>query len=150
MVWPVERFAQLAYYLMSRGMAEVILAGADTEEDRLMVERINRLLDKKGRVFFYSTLSQLISLMQTVDLFIGSDSGPMHIAAALGKPVTALFGPTDPRERHPWGSGHEVVWKRLPCSPCNLSECFKGEAGCMAQIEVSTVLQAVGRFLTDT
>ncbi|MGA1876209.1 MAG: glycosyltransferase family 9 protein, partial [bacterium] len=76
MVWPVERFAQLAYHLMHQGSTEVILAGADRGEDRAIVEKINQLLDNRGRVFFYSTLSQLISLMQAVDFFVGSDSGP--------------------------------------------------------------------------
>lgn len=145
--WPVDKFAQLAECLVQQYKVEIILAGSDTDLDRQRIERINKLIKGKGHVFYHSTLSQLISLMKNVDIFIGHDNGPMHIAAALGKHVVGLFGPSDPRVRHPWGSGHEVLWPRVPCSPCNYRECPKDKPDCMDKIEVSGVLEAVHRFL---
>ena len=145
--WPIDKFAQLADHLMRQYEVEIILAGSDKDEDRQKVERIHKLIKERGRVFYHSTLSQLISLMQNIDIFVGNDNDPMHIAAALGKHVVALFGPSDPRVRHPWGSGHEVLWPKLACSPCNHQACPKGKADCMDKIEVSVVLEAVHKFL---
>lgn len=147
-VWPDEKFAQLADRLIQESKVEVILAGANTDRER--VGRISQLMSGKGHLVYHSTLLQLISLLKSVDIFVGNDNGPMHIAAALGKRVVALFGPSDPRVRHPWGSGHEVVWHQFPCSPCDRQDCFKGAAGCMASIEVSEVLEAVAGFLSQS
>ena len=146
-VWPDEKFAQLADRLIRESKVEVILAGANTDRER--VGRISQLMSGKGHLVHHSTLLQLISLLKSMDIFVGNDNGPMHIAAALGKRVVALFGPSDPRVRHPWGSGHEVVWHQFPCSPCDRQDCFKGAAGCMASIEVSEVLEAVTGFLSQ-
>ena len=148
-VWPDEKFAQLADRLIQECKVEVILAGSDANTDRERVGRISQLMSGKGHLVYHSTLLQLISLLKSTDIFVGNDNGPMHIAAALGKRVVALFGPSDPRVRHPWGSGHEVVWHQFPCSPCNRQDCFKGAAGCMASIEVSEVLEAVTGFLSQ-
>ncbi|MEW5800504.1 MAG: glycosyltransferase family 9 protein [bacterium] len=149
-VWPGEKCARLADRLIRECKAEVILAGSDTDADRERVGRISQLMSEKVHLAYHATLSQLTSLLKIVDVFVGNDSGPMHIAAAGGKRVVALFGPSDPRVRHPWGSGHEVVWHQFPCSPCNRYDCFKGAAGCMASIDVSEVLEAVAGFLRQT
>ena len=147
-VWPDEKFAQLGDRLIQERKVEVILAGANTDRER--VGRISQLMSGKSHLVYHSTLPQLISILKSTDIFVGNDNGPMHIAAALGKRVVALFGPSDPRVRHPWGSGHEVVWHQFPCSPCDRQDCFKGAAGCMASIEVSEVLEAVIGFLSQS
>jgi len=150
-VWPDEKFAQLADHLIQESKAEVILAGssnANAEHER--VERISQLMSGKGHLVYHSTLLQLISILKSMDIFVGNDNGPMHIAAAIGTRVVALFGPSDPRVRHPWGSGHKVVWHQFPCSPCSRDDCFKGAAGCMASIEVFEVLEAVTGFLSQS
>ncbi|MEW6378027.1 MAG: glycosyltransferase family 9 protein [bacterium] len=148
-VWPGEKFAQLADRLIQEYGVNIIIAGSDEDGDRERVKQISQLMSLAGHITYHSTWRQLISLLNTVDIFVGHDSGPMHIAAALGKRVVALFGPSDPRVRHPWGSGHEVVWHQFPCSPCDRNDCFKGAGGCMASIEVAEVLEAVAGFLSN-
>jgi len=149
-VWPNEKFAELADRLIKERPVDLILAGSDKEPDRERVRQISQLMSQKGQIIYHSSWRQLISLLRAVDIFVGHDSGPMHIAAALGKRVVALFGPSDPRQRHPWGSGHEVVWHQFPCSPCERSDCFKGAGSCMASIEVAEVLEAITGFLTNS
>jgi len=72
---------------------------------------------------------------------VTTDTGPMHIAAAMGTPVVALFGPTAPWRTGPFGDGHVVIRKELPCSPCFKKKCT--DPRCMGTIEVEEVLQAV-------
>lgn len=146
MLWLREKYAQLADALIQQYQAEVFFAGSAIESEQQRLIDIGRLMHGKAQFFSYSSLSQLITALKTIDLFIGHESGPLHMAAALGKPVIALFGPTDPRERHPWGGGHEVVWHRYPCSPCGRLECSRGQAGCMARIEVAEVMEATSGF----
>jgi ADP-heptose:LPS heptosyltransferase len=70
----------------------------------------------------------------------------MHIAAAVGTPVVALFGPTDPAEWGPWGDGHVVLYKGVDCRECwRRSACWRGEDNCLRQIPVEEVMIAVRR-----
>ena len=70
-----------------------------------------------------TTLPEMIEWLRAVDLLITNDTGPMHVAAALNKPVVALFGPTDPRRTGPYGQIDRVLRLDLPCSPCLSSSC---------------------------
>jgi ADP-heptose:LPS heptosyltransferase len=83
------------------------------------------------------------------DLLIGIDSGPMHVAAAMGRPVVALFGPTDPRRTGPQGEGHEVIFHQQECwRPCVhpvTPDC--GHRNCMMAITPEEVLAAARRVL---
>jgi len=72
---------------------------------------------------------------------VGNDTGPMHVASASGTPVITLFGPADPERSRPWGRGHIVIKKDLPCSPCSRTVCK--ELKCMESITVEDVFQAV-------
>src|SRR2546427_12359609 len=65
-----------------------------------------------------TTLKDLIALLRRARLLITNDSGPMHLAAAVGTPVIALFGPNDPARTGPYGAGHTGLRSRVPCSPC--------------------------------
>jgi ADP-heptose:LPS heptosyltransferase len=80
-------------------------------------------------------------------LFVGNDNGPMHMAAALGVPVVALFGPSDPAEWGPRGGRAEVLYKGLDCRRCFHPTCTRGEESCMKQIPVGEVLAAAARLL---
>lgn len=72
---------------------------------------------------------------------MGNDTGPMHVAAASGTPVIALFGPADPQRSRPRGRDHIIIKKNLPCSPCSRIVCK--ELNCMKAITVEEVVQAV-------
>jgi heptosyltransferase-2 len=86
-----------------------------------------------------------IAVYRACDLFFGVDSGPMHMAAAAGIPVVALFGPTDERKWGPWGPGHMIVSKYLACHPCKPHKC--GDHQCMEKISTTEALDAVERSL---
>lgn len=137
-LWQEEKFAALADRLMTERRATVIFTGS--RADREVIARIigmmeNRPLNWTGE----TTLKELAALAAVADLFITTDTGPMHLAAAAGGKVVALFGPTAPWRTGPYGSGHVVVRNNLECSPCFRRDCRDG-ARCMQAITVDDVL----------
>ena len=138
--WPVEKFAALADLINKEKGASVILIGgpADVElatevELRAKAEIIN--------IAGMTTLKQLAALLSKVSLLVTNDSGPMHIAATVGTPVIALFGPTDPKRTGPYGDDHIVIRKNIPCSPCFRKRCHSPI--CMEAISVDDVFETV-------
>jgi heptosyltransferase I len=143
--WPGKKFAQLADRLIIEFQARVVFTGSSG--DRRLIARIkdnmhNKALDLSGR----TNLKELARLFQKADLAITTDTGPMHLAAALQKPVVALFGPTAPWRTGPFGEGHQAIRLGLKCSPCYQRQCRQPE--CMTGIEVEPVLTAVKRILS--
>ncbi|MBI3620917.1 MAG: glycosyltransferase family 9 protein [Nitrospirae bacterium] len=141
--WPAERFARLADRLVKEQGWRVILVAGPAE--RTQVEAVGRLMqqpydDLSGR----TTLPQLAALLARAALLITNDSGPMHLAVAVGIPVVALFGPTDPRKIGPYGPGHHVLQAGVDCSPCGRQRCTQGLA-CMNAISVEEAYAAALR-----
>jgi len=138
--WPLDRFASVMAALRDRYQARFIYTGA-AGDAALYREIENRGpfngLDLCGTM----SLRENISVYRTANLFFGVDSGPMHMAAAVGTPVVALFGPTDERKWGPWGEGHSVITKRLSCHPCKPHKCGNNE--CMQRITVDDALEAL-------
>jgi ADP-heptose:LPS heptosyltransferase len=93
-------------------------------------------------------LLTLAGLYEKAVALISTDTGPMHVAAAMGKPVIALFGPTAPWRTGPFGSGHTIIRKEIPCSPCFKKECT--HVDCMKKIEVAEVLNAVSKVISNS
>lgn len=142
--WPEKKFAQLADRLIIEFQARVVFTGS--RSDRQLIARIkdnmrHQALDLSGR----TNLKELARLLQKANLAITTDTGPMHLAAALQKPVVALFGPTAPWRTGPFGQGHQVIRLGLHCSPCYKRQCRQPE--CMTGIEVEPVLTAIKRIL---
>lgn len=138
--WPLDRFASVMKVLRERHGARFIYTGA--KGDGALYREIEQLgpfhgLDLCGK----TSLRENISAYARADLFFGVDSGPMHMAAAAGTPVVALFGPTDERKWGPWGGEHRVVTKRLPCYPCKPHKCRQHD--CMTMITVDDALKAL-------
>ena len=97
-----------------------------------------------------TSLKQLAGLLRKARLLISNDSGPVHLAVAVGTPVVALFGPTDPIRTGPYITSmgrnpitHTVIRKPVECSPCLSRWCRVGDHRCMMQIEVDEVFEAV-------
>ncbi len=137
-LWQEERFAELADRIVKEKGATVIFTGApgDREAVRRIRERMAApSLDWTGG----TTLKELAALARTADVFITTDTGPMHLAAAAGGRVVALFGPTAPWRTGPYGEGHIVVRADEDCSPCFRRECPK-DLRCMAGITVDGVM----------
>jgi heptosyltransferase-1 len=93
-------------------------------------------------------LFELAQLYRRCAVLITNDTGPMHLAAAVGTPVIAIFGPTDPALTGPYGKQHVVLRSGIPCSPCMKGECFHSpRMECMQRISVEQVLAAAGPFI---
>ena len=92
--------------------------------------------------------SEWAALLDRADLFIGVDSGALHVAAALGTQVVGLYGPSDPNITGPQGLGHLVVRHPVDCSPCFRRTCSIGRV-CMINIEADAVIEAAERALAD-
>jgi lipopolysaccharide heptosyltransferase I len=141
-LWYNDRFAEVADKLAAEGVFVVFTgSAADTKVVLGIQERMSHTsLDLTGK----SSLKELAALYERADLVISTDTGPMHIAAAVGTPLVALFGPTAPWRTGPHGEGHRVQRQELPCSPCFKRQCplDKEKKKCMEAITVSQVVDA--------
>lgn len=145
--WPWQRFAALATELRRRvpGARAVILAGP---KEVWMAVRVHEESGKIHPVIGPDLdLAGLAAVLAHLDLLVTNDTGPMHLAAALGVPCVALFGPTDPRRTAPAGSGHRVLYRDLWCSPCFRRRCPLVYHGCLRGIEVEEVAAACAAAL---
>ena len=143
--WPVEHMAALIRALQAAGHL-VVLSAAPSADEMAMVQAIqSRLAHPVPSLAGELSLKELAALTQAARLFIGVDSAPMHIAAAVGTPVVALFGPSGDRQWGPWAVPHRVVSSaRHPCRPCGIDGCGGGKVSdCLAAISVAEVLDAV-------
>jgi ADP-heptose:LPS heptosyltransferase len=90
-----------------------------------------------------TTLRQLVALLRRAALVIANDSGPMHIAAALNRPLVTIFGPTNPLRTGPYGRDDSVVRLDIPCSPCYSRKC--SHISCMKWLNIEPVLETAGK-----
>lgn len=143
--WPPDRVSQLAGRLGARGAA-VVLVGASADRDagreiESSVPAGARIVNLIGR----TDLRLLAGLLAACHAFVSNDSGAMHVAAAVGVPVAAIFGPTDERATAPLGD-HDVIVHQVFCRPCMLRDC-PIDHRCMRRITVDRVFEAVSRRL---
>jgi lipopolysaccharide heptosyltransferase II len=146
--WPAEAYAELVRLLATANpqLQFVILGGPEDRALGEIIARLNaaRCLDLTGRI----TLPEMVEWIRLSKLMVTNDTGPMHIAAALGKPVVALFGPTEPRRTGPYGQLEHVVRIDLPCAPCMTPRCaYVKPLECLRAIAPPTVLAAVHKRL---
>ena len=121
--WPPERFAEVLDRLASEAGARAVLVGsvAAAAVGREVARTAkSRPIDLTNR----TALRELVALIAEARAMVTNDSGPMHIAAAVGTPVVAIFGPTHPDRTGPRGPGHRVLAGRAPCSPCYRRQCL--------------------------
>lgn len=143
-LWFEESFAELADRLRERG-CEVVFTGSP--DDRPAVERICAEMKMSALNLAGDTsLLELASLYQEAGVVVSTDTGPMHIAAAAGARVVAIFGSTAPWRTGPWGGQHLVLRADLDCSPCLKKGCER-DRECMRQITVEMVEKAVAEKL---
>lgn len=151
--WHLDRFAQVAARLAREQDATIVLTGAT--EDRPLVDHVKaglpsgvRTLDACGSL----ELPVLAGLLEQLTLFITGDTGPMHLAAAVGTPVVALFGPSGPRRYGPLTSQAAIVTTDLWCRPCNRvrrppERCIGRVPDCLDRIDVERVCAAADELL---
>ncbi|HEX9367164.1 MAG TPA: lipopolysaccharide heptosyltransferase II [Vicinamibacterales bacterium] len=144
--WPPARVAQVIAGITRRGAAAVLVgAGADRDTGRAIESSLPpgaTVVNLIGR----TSLRQLVGIVARCAAFVSNDSGAMHVAAALGVPLTAMFGPTDERVTAPAGNA-DVIVRDVFCRPCMLREC-PIDHRCMKRIDVDAVLQSVTAHLT--
>jgi heptosyltransferase-2 len=144
--WPIERYAETASWLQKRYQAALVLVGGD--EDRALAAQIESRLDPRRTVNLAGKtgLRRLAAVAKRCDLFVGADSGPMHVAAAAGAIVVGLFSSGEHRRFHPWGSEHASVRLDLLCCPCS-ERCTFDRPRCLEGITVAQVQGAVASRL---
>ena len=142
--WPVESFAAVADRLHQEGAGPVVLIGgpddrADAQTVKALV-KTSSVIDVTG----LTALGLLPALLQSAAVLLTNDSGPMHVAAAMGTPVVALFGPTSTIRTGPYGNNHRVLTHPLPCSPCFSRRCRNPiERECLTGIAPAQVIEAI-------
>lgn len=149
--WPEERYIHLGRRLRDERGAHLFLMGG--QDDYPACAEVEKALNADGRQPAVANLAGRTRLVETagwlsaMDLVIGNDSGPIHLAAAQGVPVLALFGPTDPRRTGPYGDRHRVLVSGVPCRPCHERTCRYGSTACMDSIGVDEVFHAAAAML---
>lgn len=144
--WPVSLMAELANRLIKQFQAKIILVGAEPDKT-ITTELINLMEWKPINAVGKTSFRQLAAIFNRCTLFIGADSGPMHVAAAIGIPVVAFFGPSDPLRAGPYTKSAWVIRKELACSPCYKGDCDNNI--CMQQITVDEVFNVIGKNLLN-
>jgi len=146
--WPVEYFAELVR-LLANHLRNTRFAVLGDRKDRPLGEIISsaapeRCLNLCGE----TSLPEMVEWLRLCDLMVTNDTGPMHIAAALGKPLIALFGPTEPRRTGPYRQLDSVLRIDLPCSPCLKSHCHYEKLNqCLNALSPAIVFESTLRKL---
>ena len=140
-LWPLERFAEVGRELIARfDIVPVVVGGAEDQPRAVeLLQAWGRGIDAAGAL----SVRQSAALLERCSLFIGNDTGTMHLAAAGGLPCVALFSARDvPGRWEPMGNGHQVLRKEVPCAGCMLVRCDERDRLCMKLISVDEVLRA--------
>lgn len=144
--WPRERFAEVARRLASELGRAVVVTWGSSEEQR-DAEAISEAAGDGVHLAPRTGLRSLGWLLRRAALFVGNDTGPLHLAAALGVPCVAIFGATDPRRNGPYGAGHRVLTHPVECHPCWSGSCRRGDLACLAGVEPGAVYAACRELL---
>jgi heptosyltransferase-1 len=144
-MWTIDAWAQLADMLITEAGAAVVFSGSPDDVPHINAitkQMMERPVVAAGQL----SLSEAVALVETSDVYVGVDSGPMHIAAFVGTPVVALFGPTDPEKVGPYGTGHRVIRREdLDCLACRKRSCENRH--CLESIPPETVYRATVNLL---
>jgi len=150
--WHLDRFADVARRLAKERGAAIVLTGAPADSPMVATVAAKLadipVLDTAGTL----DIVELAALLQTLDVFVTSDTGPMHLAAAVDTPVVALFGPADPRRYGPRAINERILRVDLPCSPCGQvrlppERCRGHVPDCMDGISVAMVVAAASDLI---
>ncbi len=142
--WGLEKYAALCDMLIEKLNCTVLLTWGPGERE--MVEIITGKMKNTPLVSPSTTIKQSLSFFSRCDLFIGSDTGPMHVCAAIGVKTLVLMGPTDPLRNGPFGNEHTVIQKNLSCKNCYKRKC--GTRECMESILVDEVFEAASKIIS--
>lgn len=149
--WPEDKVAELAARLAERGHRVLFTSGPDAKETGMIRRILERLPLPVPSLAGRLTLKELAALTARARLFIGMDSAPMHVAAAVGTPVLALFGPSGEDMWGPWRVPARVLTSEHACRPCGLDGCGGSKrSDCLEVISTDRVLQAAVELMEQT
>lgn len=139
--WPASHFAAVAEWALARGWQVWLFGSGKDAEITARIDQLtkNRCLDLGGR----TTLGEAIDLMALTTAVVSNDSGLMHLAAALDKPLVAIFGSSDPEHTPPMDDDAHILYLGLECSPCFARECPLGHSYCLTEISVQQVVRVL-------
>ena len=152
--WPSARYGELAALLLARdpalrivivgGKADISVGEAIASSAKAADEK--RLFNLCGR----TSIAESLSLLSKCDLLVANDTGPVHMAAAVGTRCLVLFGPTRPDWTGPYGEGHRILMRNLPCQPCLRHRCPRGDHACLESIPATEVADAAFAMLASS
>ena len=145
-LYPPELWGEVAQGLAAMQLAPVVLWGPDEEE---LAGRVIEASHGAARRAPATSILELAALAKQARLFLAADTGPLHIAGAMGAPLVAVFGPTDPARNGPWAKEDEVVRRVPPCAPCHKRSCDIHQ-DTMKKILPAAVLEAATRRLASS
>jgi lipopolysaccharide heptosyltransferase I len=140
-IWSIERYAQLADRLVEELGFSILLTWGPGEKE--MTQKIAKSMKQKSWVAPATSITESIGLYKNLSLFVGSDSGPFHICAALGIPTVSIWGPTHPDRNGAYANNHTAVYHKLDCSFCWKRICPLGTMECMDKVTVKNIFDAV-------
>jgi ADP-heptose:LPS heptosyltransferase len=147
--WAPHRFETLLNAIRDTNPeARVVLIGS--REDRVLLETIASASGCDPEIAAGASLIEIAALIECADVYVGADSGPMHIASSVGTPSVVIFGPSLPRESRPAGPRHRVLYREVECSPCDQTVCVRPDNPCTHLITVEEVAACVQEALAET
>lgn len=145
--WPAERYAELGDRLVEDCDARILLIGSKGELE--ISQKVSSLMHNKPIVLTGETdLAELIAILDLVDLVVTNDTGPAHIATALGRPTLVIFGPTNPATTRPFGRSAQILRHPPECAPCMLRDC-PIDHRCMTAITPDEVFERARNMLVE-
>lgn len=146
---PAEKMGAVARWLVDELGMKVVYSGDN--EDIAEISEIVKFSGRRGLVATNLSFGRLAGLIGASHLFLGNDGGPMHMASALGLPVVAFFGPSDPNERAPVGEKTVVLTNSplLDCQPCDQKNCNISGNHCMTKIKINDIKRAITGLFSD-
>jgi lipopolysaccharide heptosyltransferase I len=148
--WDTKNWAPANYALLhdrlcaATGLPAVLTWGPGEEP---LIDKVLQCCAGTRPVTFPTSLPQLVVLLRRARLFVGGDTGPLHLAAACGTPVVGIFGPTSPVRNGPFSKDDAVVFHTVPCGPCYKRTCKVYQNECLKRVQVDEVLEAALRRL---
>lgn len=144
--WRTERFAAVADWLVAHMGAQILFVGVESEVP-LIASVQQQMCQESICAAGKTNLPQLAEILARCNLFIGNDSGPMHLAAAVGTRTIGLYGPGNPARFGPVGANSRTIRRMPDCPPCMGTSCKFGGEGCMKEIEVDEVIHTAVQHL---
>ncbi|MGH9799086.1 MAG: glycosyltransferase family 9 protein, partial [Blastocatellia bacterium] len=120
--WMPERFAEVAEALIEHGF-QIVMTSAPTDEQRAQMQAVQKSTKRKLASLSSLSIGELVAVIAEAKLFVGNDSGPAHIAAAVKTPLVVMFGPASSVRWRPWRASSELVQNHFVCNPCSMYKC---------------------------